>query len=478
MIKRIIILFAAVFMAVGTLFAQSESTGWKENVTGLDSLIKSNPSQAFERVEQLLKGKNKKNRELIVSIGRSYLDAGKVSEADTYQQMAQKIDNKKADVYLLAGDIALAKREIGPACQAYEQAIYFEPQCAEAYFQYARVYKMPNPQLAIEKLKELKNIYPDDLAIDKELADIYYVHNRLKEAIGEYALFIASPVATETDMVKYAFALFLNHEFDKSLEIVNRGLQQNPNQVTFNRLAMYNEVDLKQYAEAEKAATQFFSECKEADYCSLDYRYYGTLLQHLGQTEKAVEQYQKALSLEPENADLWASISEVYEQGGLYGKAVNAYLNYSHSLSPEKQTPDIDFHLGKLYYAEGTSSDSLLVNAEQRHEALLKADSVFAVISQKAPDSYIGNFWRARTNSVLDPETTQGLAKPYYEAVAASLQTKEEARYHPVLIECYSYLGYYYLVAEKYQESKDYWNKILTIDPSHVTAKKALEGIK
>ena len=139
MIKRIIILFAAVFMAVGTLFAQSESTGWKENVTGLDSLIKSNPSQAFERVEQLLKGKNKKNRELIVSIGRSYLDAGKVSEADTYQQMAQKIDNKKADVYLLAGDIALAKREIGPACQAYEQAIYFEPQCAEAYFQYARV---------------------------------------------------------------------------------------------------------------------------------------------------------------------------------------------------------------------------------------------------------------------------------------------------------------------------------------------------
>lgn len=62
MIKRIIILFAAVFMAVGTLFAQSESTGWKENVTGLDSLIKSNPTQAFERVEQLLKGKNKKKQ--------------------------------------------------------------------------------------------------------------------------------------------------------------------------------------------------------------------------------------------------------------------------------------------------------------------------------------------------------------------------------------------------------------------------------
>lgn len=112
-------------------------------------------------------------------------------------------------MYLLAGDIALAKREIGPACQAYEQAIYFEPQCAEAYFQYARVYKMPNPQLAIEKLKELKNIYPDDLAVDKELADIYYVHNRLKEAIGEYALFIDSPVATENGYGKVCVCFIL-----------------------------------------------------------------------------------------------------------------------------------------------------------------------------------------------------------------------------------------------------------------------------
>lgn len=54
----------------------------------------------------------------------------------------------------------------------------------------------------------------------------------------------------------------------------------------------------------------------------------------------------------------------------------------------------------------------------------MSADSVFHAIAEAAPDSYLGNFWRARANSALDPETTQGLAKPFYEEVAALLESK------------------------------------------------------
>ena len=42
----------------------------------------------------------------------------------------------------------------------------------------------------------------------------------------------------------------------------------------------------------------------------------------------------------------------------------------------------------------------------------------------------------------------------------------------------YSYLGYYYLLKSDYPTSKEFWNKILAIDPTNATAKKALEGIK
>ena len=62
-------------------------------------------------------------------------------------------------------------------------------------------------------------------------------------------------------LVKYAFALFLNHDFAKSLEVANMGLKKNPRHAAFNRLAMYNNTDLKRFEEALKAADVFFNEC-------------------------------------------------------------------------------------------------------------------------------------------------------------------------------------------------------------------------
>ena len=136
------------------------------------------------------------------------------------------------------------------------------------------------------------------------------------------------------------------------------------------------------------------------------------------------------------------------------------------------------FQLGRLYYGQGTSSDTLSVRPADRVAALQAADSVFALVARQAPDSYLGDMWRARTHSAMDPETTEGLAKPYYEKVAEMLLAKNEPRYNSALIECYSYLGYYYLLKSDYPASKEYWNKILAIDPTNVTAKKALDGIK
>lgn len=85
-------------------------------------------------------------------------------------------------------------------------------------------------------------------------------------------------------------------------------------------------------------------------------------------------------------------------------------------------------------------------------------------MAAKVPDNYLGNFWRARVNSLRDPETTQGLAKPYYEAALSILEQKPDAT-KSVLVECNSYLGYYYFVKEDYNQSNcigiRYWKLIL-----------------
>lgn len=476
--KRVHMFLAGAFIATGSLYAQSSVPEWQMEVAKLKENIQANPTQAAEVADHLIKGKNKKNVELLVAIGEAYLQADKLPEAQEYAGLAKKANGKSALASVLEGDIAAQQKNAGLAGQKYEEAIYFDSHCADAYLKYADIYKSANPDLAIEKLNQLKILEPSNTSIDKKIAEIYYLKNDFNKAADAYSRFAMGPGATDDDLVKYAFALFLNHDFEKSLEVAEKGLEKSPQHAALNRLTMYNYTDLKRFDEALKAADVFFNKCDKADYSYLDYMYYGHLLEELKKYDEAVNQYEKAVQLEPEKTDLYKNLSSVYEQKNDYKKAIDAYQKYYVSLEKEQRTPDLQFQLGRLYYGAGTQTDSLTTSSEERKIALTAADSVFHSIAEAAPDSYLGNFWRARTNSALDPETTQGLAKPFYEEVATLLESKNDPRYNSALIECYSYLGYYYLVANKLPVSKEYWSKILAIDPANATAKRALDGIK
>lgn len=484
--RRFVLCMGAVLFS-GMLTAQTPASEWQAGIDKVKGLIKTNPAQASLEIGELLKGKNKKNVDLVISVARAYMEAGALTEADKYLEVARKVNNKDPKVSVLEGDIALARKDAGKACQLYEQAIYFDSKCKEAYLKYAQAYKSASPSQALEKLQELKAIAPDYLEADKELAEVYYASNRFGEAVKSYAKFIDTPIATENDMLRYAFALFLNHDFEKSLEVVQKGLQKNARHAAFNRLAMYNYTDLKRYEDAERAADAFFKASDNADYSYLDYRYHGALLSALKKYDQAVVEYGKALEKDNTQIDVWREISDAYEQNNDYTKAIDAYKKYYNALNQEKKTPEALFQLGRLYYGKGTSqaastvqpasSEATSLSADHK-AALQAADSVFALVAEQAPGSYLGDMWRARTNSAMDPETTEGLAKPYYEKVTGELLAKNDSKYNSALIECYSYLGYYYLLKSDYPTSKEFWNKILAIDPANATAKKALDGIK
>ena len=74
------------------------------------------------------------------------------------------------------------------------------------------------------------------------------------------------------------------------------------------------------------------------------------------------------------------------------------------------------------------------------------------------------------------PETKEGLAKPFYEAIVHSLAGKSDRDRadNARLSEAYRYLGYYYLLKDDKVTADGYWNKVLEIDPNNATAKQAL----
>ena len=293
--KRIQFFLIGVFIAVGSVWAQNTDSDWHSELAKIKELIQNNPTQAADNAEQLVK-KNKKNVDLLVALGNLYLEANKIPEAQSYVELARKANKKSAAASVLEGNIAVANKNAGLACQKYEEAIYFEPNYTEAYLKYADVYKSADPNSAIEKLKQLKKIDPSNTEADRKLAEIYYLKNDFKSASAAYAVFANRPDATEEDLVKYAFALFLNHEFDKSLEIANIGLKRNPRHAAFNRLAMYNYTDMKRYDDAYKAADIFFNQSDKADFSYLDYMYSASLLNALKKYDEAVVQYEKDLS--------------------------------------------------------------------------------------------------------------------------------------------------------------------------------------
>ena len=481
-IKRIVTLCCVGLLFAGMVSAQTESD-WKAGVNQVKEMVKSNPEGAWDLAEDLMKGKNKKNVDLILALTQVYLDAEKADETAELIAKAKKADKKDPRISLMEGDIALAKKDVGTACQLYEQAIYYDANCYEAYLKYARAYKSASPTMAIEKLEALKALagVPQDVLLqaDKAMAEVYYSNNKFSDAAKAYESFIHTDIAEESDILSYAFALFMSHDFEASYEIARKGLEKNAESTGFNRLAMYNLIDLKRYDEAKSIADVFFNQLKDVNYSGLDYRYYGALLNATEDYAGAIVQFEKAYELDTTAVELLKQISDAYSSNADYDKAIEAYKRYCDALPAEEKTTENIFTLAGMYYDQGT--DTTHVALEKRQVALQEADTLYAQVCELAPDSYAGYFYRGHTRSAMDPETTQGLAKPYYEKVVELVLAKNDPRYNRVLITCYSYLGYYYMLQgkpEDYAVSKEYWNKILTIDPNNALAKTALKGIE
>ena len=107
-------------------------------------------------------GKNKKNPVIFVAIARAYMtDPARKAKVEEYLAKAKEVGPKSPDVYILEGDLLAADKKIGDAASSYEQAIYFDDQCKEAYLKYARIYARMNPQLAIDMLNKLIALDPE-----------------------------------------------------------------------------------------------------------------------------------------------------------------------------------------------------------------------------------------------------------------------------------------------------------------------------
>ncbi|EKX98758.1 tetratricopeptide repeat protein [Hoylesella saccharolytica F0055] len=444
----------------------------KTTIDAISKVIKANPEAAKDQVKDVYK-KNKKNAEVLVGIGRAYFEAKDTANAKTYANYAIKANKNYGAGYILLGDIEVVKDDGGAAAGWYQQAIYFDPKNPDGYFKYANIYRGRSPEEAVSKLNELRAQRPD-IAVDALAARILYSSNRLEQSLDYYDKVTDKSKLEDVDITNYATEAWMLQKREKSLEMARYGLSRNAHKAAWNRLVFYNLTDMGQTEEALKYADALFNASDSAKISGFDYTYYGTALKNAKQYDKAIEMLKKALAENKDNADLLnsnkKSLSDAYLAMEDFDNATLYYEEYLKNV--QKITASDMAGLATIY-----TNMAAKLTGDQKIDALKKADAVYAQLGEKFPENIdFANFMRARVNSNLDPETKEGLAKPFYEAIVHSLADKSDRDRadNARLSEAYRYLGYYYLVKDDKATADGYWNKVLEIDPNNATAKQAL----
>jgi tetratricopeptide (TPR) repeat protein len=473
---KYLLMGALLLGSAAPMMAQEDN---KAIIAQATQIIKSKSATANDQIKEIAKD-NKKNPEVLVGIGRAYLDQVRdTANANVYAEKALGRNSKYAPAWILKGDIAIVKDDPGEAAADFQNAIYFAPKEPEGYYKYAMVQRGVNPGTAAATLENLRKERPD-YPVDQLIGHIYYNAQDYEKALAAYDKVPDILKMDDENITEYGISAWLLGKRDKSIDICSKALTKNPRKAAWNRLEFYNYTDQKNGAEALKYADRLFNASDSAHYSAEDYIYYGTALKLEKQFDKSIEAYNKALELDKDNekqrAVIYKSLSDLYLEKADFDNAVN-FFKKSISGSEKPSMDELD-NLGTLY-ADIAAKKTQANDSVGAKAAFKQADEAYAKMNELYPNykNYC-NYMRGQINANLDPDSKAGLAKPYYEALANALSTKTDisGSEKAMLTQAYTYLMVYYFNTMKdVPTSKEYAAKLLAIDPENEIAKQVSE---
>ncbi len=446
----------------------------------------------------------KKDAGVNLAIAKAYYETA-TPGYEKYLEKAYKINKQYPDYFVFKGDVVVDQKSgnyAGDAAALYENAIYFDENCIEAYVKYSHIYFGINPTLAIQMLERLQELKPESALAQREMAEAYYKNEQYTKAARAYETYIQNPNHFETDRPRLATLLFYGKRYNESLNLAKEILANDPNNFVLRRVLMYNNYEManqaaaeknkeaaeKHLAAAESAANDFLTmEPGANQYIVRDYTTFGELLVKQKKYTEAIAQYENAYDMDPTRHDLLKVLSDVHERNKDFVNALLLFKKFMAADPENNETTMNYYNLGQIYYsAAQASQDSIPL----RDQYIQEADSSFQLVIEKAPTDFRGYLWSARANSLKDPELKDGAAQPMYEQLIAVLDqdpaNKEKPAAKRAYIEAYKYLGYLnYLQTtnpakqkEALANTKLYWNKMLELEPGNAEILEALETLK
>jgi len=506
----------------------AEANSWLNQIGLAKLLLKKDVRSAESALFEIGK-KNSKNIDILIAIGRAYLDNGMFEQAEMKLKDASKVSNKNAKVNIFDGDIIAAKKdvnELGNAASKYDMAVYFDANNCLALFKLADIYEKINPALSIENMKKVVETCPEYTVAYRILGRIYTQNGGYTQAIEAYkAYFNSTEQPSIDDIEKYARAYYFTGKYEDATTLVEQGLKIDPNHFVLNRYLMYILIETKDFENALGQVKKFFSLRPDVSgYIYLDYTMYASMLKELKRYNEAIEQCNTAIQLDPEKSKLYKEAFDMARAKKDFGLAATYFKDFMVKKAEEERKTDPEFEddLGDIYtlsynyYLAGANISKNLPLAEElikntsiinsiiagnkaintdslktdtvyfsKHYSLYmlyKADSVVDILTKLIGDDrsssniYTDYRLKALIQFAINPVPEVGSAKPYYEKVVEIITSKEniEPSVMQILMEAYRYLGFYYYEIKDKPNTILYWSKILEIDPENEPAKVVL----
>ena len=146
-----------------------------------------------------------------------------------------------------------------------------------------------------------------------------------------------------------------------------------------------------------------------------------------------------------------AIISEMASNYNFFRRYDGVAIALTKLLDPAADNTEDLMRIGRAYYNAG------------RYKT---ADSVFASIITKTPEYVPAYLWTANTYSKMDPDFKMGLAKPKFEKLIEVAQ-KDSVKNAGPMMDGFGYLSYYHMMNNNFGKAKDYYNRMINLDPNN-----------
>jgi tetratricopeptide (TPR) repeat protein len=448
----------------------------------------------------------------LAKIAESYIKDDKVDTALAlpFIREAIKIDNKNSDVYMIAGDIYILVNDGSKAISYYNQAQFADPKSPTANMKIGNIYvKGRALNAAIPYFEQAIELNASYAPAYRELGQLYSLAGRFEQSKEYFKKYLELTKGNIPAKIRYVNSLFYAKEYDEVIKNVQEIFAIDKSRTYMNRIAGYScyEKNPPDYETALSYMEELFRSVAPERIIPKDYQYMARILvkKNINSPKIADEAIALKAQIEKEKSRLAATTNaaekakikanidemtpraeklenetrrageEVNRAYAAYGKllelkpddrallseiagAYNSFRQYygvartlSKMLGPLPEKREDYMQVGRAYY-----------NAE-RYQA---ADSIFLVILKSSPEYVPAYLWIARTYSKMDPDTKLGLAKPKFEKVI-DVARPDSVKYESEIMESFGYLSYYNMMNDNYNKSKEYYNRMITLNPNN-----------